>query len=54
MAKQPEQILEEQTKIANFLSAIDEKINRTQNQITQTENWKGDCYSNYFVKFKIK
>jgi type I restriction enzyme S subunit len=32
--------LTEQTKIAHFLSAIDEKINRTQNQITQTENWK--------------
>jgi len=32
--------LPEQTKIANFLSAIDEKINHTQNQIEQAELWK--------------
>lgn len=30
----------EQTKIANFLSAIDEKINHCQKQIEQTEAWK--------------
>ena len=30
----------EQTKISNFLSAIDEKINRTENQIQQTELYK--------------
>jgi type I restriction enzyme, S subunit len=30
----------EQTAIANFLSAIDEKINKTNNQITQMEQWK--------------
>jgi type I restriction enzyme S subunit len=32
--------LEEQTKIANFLSAIDEKINQCQAQIVNTEVWK--------------
>jgi len=32
--------LPEQTKIANFLSSIDEKINRTQKQIAQAEVWK--------------
>jgi type I restriction enzyme S subunit len=31
---------EEQIKIANFLSAIDEKINHCQKQIEQTEVWK--------------
>jgi len=33
-------IIAEQTKIANFLSAIDEKINRTENQIQKTQEWK--------------
>jgi type I restriction enzyme S subunit len=32
--------LAEQTKIANFLSALDEKINHCQKQIEQTELWK--------------
>jgi type I restriction enzyme, S subunit len=32
--------LEEQAKITTFLSAIDEKINRTENQIQQTEQYK--------------
>ncbi len=32
--------IEEQTKIANFLSAIDDKINHCQAQITNTEVWK--------------
>jgi type I restriction enzyme S subunit len=32
--------LEEQTKIANFLSVIDDKINRTENQIQQTQEYK--------------
>ncbi len=32
--------LSEQTKIANFLSALDNKINHCQLQIEKTENWK--------------
>lgn len=32
--------LEEQTKIATFLSAIDDKINHSQSQIEKTEVWK--------------
>ena len=32
--------LEEQTKIANFLSAIDDKINHCQARIEKTEVWK--------------
>lgn len=32
--------IHEQNKIANFLSAIDEKITHTQKQIQQTEKWK--------------
>lgn len=32
--------LEEQTKIANFLSAIDDKISHCQEQIANTEVWK--------------
>lgn len=32
--------LPEQTKIANFLSAIDDKINHTETQIQQTQEWK--------------
>lgn len=32
--------IQEQTKIANFLSAIDKKINHCQNQIKKTELWK--------------
>ena len=32
--------LPEQTKIANFLSSLDEKINHTETQIQQTQTWK--------------
>ncbi len=40
---------EEQTKIANFLSSIDEKINQTQTQIQQTEIWKKGLLQQMFV-----
>ncbi|MBX9808636.1 MAG: restriction endonuclease subunit S, partial [Flavobacteriaceae bacterium] len=41
--------LEEQTKIANFLSAIDEKINQCQAQIVNTEVWKKGLLQQMFV-----
>ncbi|KXK37691.1 MAG: type I restriction-modification system subunit S [Bacteroidetes bacterium OLB9] len=40
----------EQEKIANFLSALDEKINRTQTQIEQTERWKKGCCNKCLCK----
>jgi type I restriction enzyme S subunit len=49
MPKQHEQILKEQIKIANFLSAIDEKINHCQLQIEKTENWKKGLLQQLFV-----
>ncbi|MEY3500090.1 MAG: hypothetical protein RL308_1759 [Bacteroidota bacterium] len=39
----------EQTKIANFLSAIDDKINHCQEQIGKTEVWKKGLLQNMFV-----
>jgi type I restriction enzyme S subunit len=41
--------LSEQTKIANFLSAIDEKINHCQEQIANTEVWKKGLLQQLFV-----
>jgi len=39
----------EQTKIANFLSAIDTKINHTQTQIEKAERWKKGLLQKMFV-----
>lgn len=39
----------EQTKIANFLSAIDDKINHCQSQIEKTEVWKKGLLQQMFV-----
>lgn len=41
--------LQEQTAIANFLSALDEKINQTQTQIQKTEVWKKGLLQKMFV-----
>ncbi|WP_291099385.1 MULTISPECIES: restriction endonuclease subunit S [unclassified Flavobacterium] len=41
--------LKEQTKIANFLSAIDDKINQCQAQIANTEVWKKGLLQRMFV-----
>ncbi|MEY3501170.1 MAG: hypothetical protein RL308_2843, partial [Bacteroidota bacterium] len=41
--------LEEQTKIANFLLAIDEKIEHCQEQIVNTEVWKKGLLQQMFV-----
>ncbi|WP_395051696.1 restriction endonuclease subunit S [Flavobacterium sp.] len=40
---------EEQTKIANFLSAIDDKINNCQAQISNTEVWKKGLLQQMFI-----
>jgi type I restriction enzyme S subunit len=39
----------EQTKIANFLSAIDDKIHHTQRQIEGAEGWKKGLMQKMFV-----
>jgi type I restriction enzyme S subunit len=41
--------LPEQTKISNFLSAIDDKITHTQNQIEKAEVWKKGLMQQMFV-----
>ena len=41
--------LEEQSKIANFLSAIDDKIQHTQRQVEQAEQWKKGLMQKMFV-----
>jgi len=40
---------EEQTKIANFLSAIDDKINHTEKQMEKAEVWKKGLMQQMFV-----
>ena len=41
--------LEEQTKIANFLSAIDQKINVVSEQLEQAKLWKKGLLQQMFV-----
>jgi type I restriction enzyme S subunit len=45
----PIPIEKEQTKIANFLSALDDKIQHTQKQIEQAEQWKKGLMQKMFV-----
>ena len=45
----PFPVIPEQTKIANFLSAIDDKINHTQTQIEKAELWKKGLMQQMFV-----
>ncbi len=44
--------LEEQTKIANFLSAIDQKIEVIEQQIEQAKQWKKVCCSKCLYRGK--
>ncbi|MEQ6171110.1 restriction endonuclease subunit S [Acinetobacter baumannii] len=41
--------LEEQTKIANFLSAIDQKIEKVAQQVEQAKQWKKGLLQQMFV-----
>jgi len=41
--------VQEQTRIANFISILDEKINHTQTEITKTEVWKKGLLQKMFV-----
>ncbi len=41
--------LEEQNKIANFLTAIDDKIDNTKDQLEQTQQWKKGLLQQMFV-----
>jgi type I restriction enzyme S subunit len=47
--KIPLPCLEEQTKIANFLSIVDDKINHCQEQIANTEVWKKGLLQRLFI-----
>jgi type I restriction enzyme, S subunit len=47
--KLPYPSLPEQTKIANFLSSLDEKINHTESQIQQMQAWKKGLLQKMFV-----
>ena len=47
--KVPLPVIQEQTKIANFLSALDDKINHCQRQIEKTELWKKGLLQKMFV-----
>jgi type I restriction enzyme S subunit len=42
-------VLEEQIRISSFLSAIDEKVNRTKNQILRTQDYRKALLQNMFV-----
>ena len=45
--------LEEQTKIANFLSAIDQKLEVVAQQIEHAKTWKRACYSRCLCRGKL-
>ncbi len=49
MIQQIEVISKEHTKIANFLTNIDYKINNSQEQIIETQEYKKGLLQNMFV-----